>query len=169
MKKIIFLSQILIFLAFSSYGQNGKTKEVFNQLSNTYNQFNDKFDLDNIEDQVTFIYVPGTNDPFGKFYNRYTGKALKNNVICIGGFKEMMVKMNEAVKVQHLQDALKSRFKEASFSILIDSKSKVQELLSLNGYAIITLSKKSNKIILNENFGFDRAAFFKALKEYLKQ
>lgn len=80
----------------------------------------------------------------------------------------MMNNMSKDSKKSHLQDAFKARYGKDHFTILLDLDSDVQTVLGNKGYAIAIISKKKNALDSMEDFGSDRAAFFQALKEYMK-
>lgn len=144
------------------------TADLFAKMSQTYDQFNDTFDPESTTDQLTIIYIPGSNDPFGKIYDKHKGKKLASDTQYIGGFKEIMAGIAEKKKKEHLQEAFVSRYGKDHFTILLDLESEIGASLDIKGYTILEVSKKGEKIIHFEDFGFDRVAFFKALNGYFK-
>ncbi len=139
------------------------------QIGHTVDQFDSDFSLETVEDQLTIIYIPGSNDPFGKVYDKHKGKKIADKVQFIGGFKEMMKGWNPEQKKSHLQEAFQFRYGKDHFPILLDLESDIAQLLSIKGYTILKISKKDNKIIEQKSFGFNRMDFFKALKPYFKK
>lgn len=163
MKKLILITIAGLLTSFSH--AQIKASEVFDQLKKMPDQFDDAYDPTEIKDQLTLIYIPGSNNPFQKIYMKQKAAYLKDNVLLVGGFKEMMGMMSIESKKDHLQEALALQYKKGS-TILIDMDSELGQLLNINGYSIITISKDKNEVLSIEDFGFDRVEFFKKLKEY---
>ena len=157
---------ILFFLQFSLANGQENAVKLFTKMDGTYDQFNESFDSKSIDGVLTIIYIPGSNDPFGKIYDKHKGKSLAKNALFIGGFKEIMIGFPEKKKREHLQDALQARY-DKNFKILLDLESEIGEHLSIKGYTILTASKQDNKIIKLNDYGFDRIAFFNVLQAYL--
>lgn len=150
-----------------SYGQARNASGIIAKLSTISDQFNDQFDPSMVSDSFTIMYIPGKNNVFAKVYDKYAGKQFADNVLFVGGFKQMMASMSEQSKKGHLQDALSSRYDRESITVLIDLQSEISEVLPVNGFTILTISKKANTITSTE-YGDDRLAFFTALDTYLK-
>lgn len=144
----------------------GKMTILLDKIGQCYDQFNNQLDLNNLEDRLTIIYIPGSNDPFSKIYNKHKGKKIADNVQFIGGFKAMMKGWDSKKKKGHLQDAFQFRYGKEHFTILLDLESEIAELFSIKGYTILQISKKENKVINIKDYGFDRIEFFKDLKQY---
>ncbi|MEP5612184.1 MAG: hypothetical protein ABJP45_08035 [Cyclobacteriaceae bacterium] len=142
-----------------------EASDVFTKLSQMPDQFDEMYDTGNVSDQLTLVYIPGVNTPFQKFYMKQKASKTKENVLLVGGFKEMMNAMSAEAKKKHLQEALSIQYKKGS-TILLDLESELGQLLSLKGYSIVTISKKSNKVMNINDYGFDRVEFFKALAAY---
>ena len=164
MKKFILITACSLFMATCCYSQV-KASEVFSKLSELTDQFDNAYDAAEVTDKLTLIYIPGTNKPFEKIYLKQKASKVKNNVLLVGGFKEMMGLMTRESKKEHLSGALGLQYKKGS-TILVDMDSELGQLLEVGGYSIITLSKVKNKIVNLNDFGFDRVAFFKELKKY---
>ncbi len=162
MKKLI-LILLCGFLIQSGYAQV-KASDVFEKLGKMPDQFDNLYDT-KVTDKLTLIYIPGTNNPFEKIYNKRKAAKTIGNVVLVGGFKEMMNSMSYDTKKDHLQDALSIRYKKGS-TILIDMDSELAQLLSISGYSIIKLSRNENKITEVNDYGFDRVEFFKNLGTY---
>ncbi|MCB0629581.1 MAG: hypothetical protein R2824_33970 [Saprospiraceae bacterium] len=141
---------------------------ILQKMDQTVDQFDDTFESKNWEDEISIIYIPGSNDPFGRVYDKHKGKKLVANTQFIGGFKEMMADWDPEQKKKHLQEAFRVRYGKDHFRILLDFESEIQARLKTAGYAIIRLSKKDRKIISRKDYGFDRIAFFKDLQPYFK-
>ena len=154
-----------LLMATFANGQEVKASDVLTKLGLMPDQFDDTFDPNSVENELTIIYIPGSNNPFEKIYDKRKGEKITKKVLLVGGFGEMMNTMDDKMKKSHLQDALSARYTKGS-KILIDLKSELAEMLSIRGYAIVTISKKRNKIINSIDYSFDRVAFFKALKAY---
>lgn len=164
MKSALFILSLLL-TSLSGFGQSISASPVFSKLGEMDDQFNNRYRPGNVADQLVIVYIPGTNEPFQMIYNKKKGAKMVEGTLLIGGFKEMMSGMSYDSKKKHLQDALSIRYLKGS-QILIDMDSEVAAMLSLQGYSIITLSKKMNEVVQLRDFGFDRVAFFKALKAY---
>lgn len=165
MKKYILTTLCSLLMATFTNGQEIKASDVLMKLGLMPDQFNDTFDPNSIEDELTIVYIPGSNDPFVKIYDKRKGEKTIKDVMLVGGFGEMMSAFDDKMKKDHLQDALSARYTKGS-KILIDLDSEMAESLSIKGYTILTISKRSNKIIHFMDYGFDRITFFKELKKY---
>ena len=163
----IFLATACLLISSVSYGQ-AQPSEIFKKMDGLYDQFNKAIEVDDISGEITLIYIPGNDNPFGKVYDRHKGVKFKQEVQFIGGFAEMMNAMSKEAKKKHLQDAFQSRYGKQHFTILLDLDSDVQKVLGNKGYAIVKISSDGKRVISNQDFGGDRAAFFQALKP-LKQ
>ncbi len=165
MKRTILITLVSIFMITGLSGQEVAASDVFMKLSMLSDQFNDKFDPEQTDDKLTIIYIPGTNNPVEKIYSKSKAGKIIGNVLLVGGFKEMMKSFSYQAKKSHLQEALSTLYPKGS-KVIIDMESELGEMLALKGYAIVTISKKQNKIINNKDYGFDRVEFFKALSIY---
>ncbi len=167
MKKPMFMiiSSFLLMSTFIVHGQ--KATDVFLKLEAMPDQFNNMYEASSVNDELTLIYVPGTNNPFQKIYFKQKAAQTIDNVLLVGGFKEIMNAMSREAKRKHLQEALSIQYKRGS-KILIDMDSELGQLLELKGYSIVTISKSKNAVTDVQDFGFDRVAFFQALKLYEK-
>ena len=165
MKKHFLIIFCSIMMIPAMRAQDAKATDVLARLEAMPDQFNKKFDSKGIDDKLTIIYIPGTNNPFEKFYFKSKAAKTKPDVLLVGGFDEMMNSMSYETKLKHLQDALSARYPKGS-RVMIDMTSEVGKLLSTRGYTIVTISKKQNRVMDLRDFGFDRVAFFDALKEY---
>jgi len=163
MRKLLLGAMALLFLAVHAHAQ-APASDIFQLLKEMPDQNNQSFDPVDLGDEAVIIFVPGAENPFQKFYTKKKAAQLKPNALLVGGFKEMMNNMSPGAKKKHLQEALAMRYKEGQ--MLLDLDSKLGELLSLQGYSIIRLSKKENKVLEINDFAFDRVAFFKALQKY---
>lgn len=166
MKAILFLGLGLLCCTLGR--AQATVTDLLSKMGDTQHQFKDTFDPGALNDQLTIIYIPGSNDPFGKIYDKHKGKELTGNVQFIGGFREMMRGADPDRKRSHLQEAFRTRYGKEHFTILIDLESEIAQMLSIKGYSILGLSKKENRIISFRDYGFDRIAFFKDLKKYFK-
>lgn len=153
-----------MFTAFA-HSQDIEVSELLSKLGSFTDQFNATYDIAEVNDEITLIYIPGINNPFVKIYSKKKAAYTKENVIVVGGFKEIVNMMTSGNKKEHLQKALAIHYKKGS-SILVDMKSEIEKLLPITGYSITVLSKKENKIISINDYGFDRVEFFKALKKF---
>lgn len=149
------------------YAQQSSTK-VIQKMESLVDQFDQTFDATKQSDQLLLVFVPGSNDPFAKVYDKHKEKAVLPGVQFIGGFKEMMIGMDEDKKRKHLQDAYLFRYGKTHFPILLDLNSEVAQLLSIDGYGIIQIDLKNKVITDIKSFDFDRVEFFKALQPYFK-
>ncbi len=141
---------------------------IFRKLGDLYDQFNKAFDTKIVDDRLTIVYIPGKDNPFGRVYDKLKGKEIKEGIQFIGGFKEMMAKMDRDAKKKHLQEAFVHRYGKRHFTILLDLDSEIQEMLNLDGYGVIILAKKDGQVLEQLDFGTDRGGFFKELQQYLK-
>ena len=164
MKKLLLTVFCGILLSPLTHAQ-GKASDVFRELNKMPDQFDEQYNGASVSDKLTLIYIPGTNNPFQKIYFKQKAAKIKDDVLLVGGFKEMMNAMSLESKRKHLQEALEIQYKEGS-RILLDLESEIGKLLSIKGYSIITLSKKTDKVIAIDDYGFDRVAFFKELSKY---
>lgn len=162
-----FLCFLISCLVLTSMVAQKNSSKLFEKMSDTYDQFGDRFDPGSVDDQLTIVYIPGNNDPFGRIYDKHKGKKIAEDVQFIGGFREIMIGMPADKKRAHLQEAFVSRYGKDHFTILLDLDSEIARMLSIQGYTILTISRKDDKIIRLEDFGFDRIAFFKVLNTYL--
>lgn len=160
---------LLLFLASitPAFAQNTPI-EILGKMDTLYNQFDNTFESSRVGEELVIVYIPGKDNPFGKVYDRHKDKKLTDDVQFVGGFKEMMNNMSKDSKKKHLQEAFVSRYGNQHFTILLDLDSDVQRMLGNEGYTIAKISKKTNRVLSKQDFGTDRAAFFKALNNYLK-
>lgn len=164
MKKLLLVTLCGLLLTSLSQAQV-KASDVFTELNKMPDQFDEQYDAAGVSDKLTLIYIPGVNNPFEKIYFKQKAAKTKGDVLLVGGFKEMMNTMSFESKKKHLQEALAIQYKKGS-RILIDMESKLAKVLSIKGYTIVTLSKEKGQVIVVEDYGFDRVAFFKALSKY---
>lgn len=169
--KHTFFSIALSLIVASSYAQSD-SKTILTELGTLVDQYNRSFNPESGE-KLTLIWVPGADDPFGKIYDKLKGRKLKKNsfVQFVGGFKESAARMggDPASAKKHIQEAMVFRYGDNYFPILIDIESKIASNLSTTGYSIITLSKKSNKIVSKVDCGTDRKKFFDLLNTYFEK
>lgn len=168
MKKTLLLLMLGLAVSFMIVAQNDKGDQVWQELTQMPNQFNDLFNPNIDADEITIIYIPGTNNPFEKIYSKSKASSIPGNVLLVGGFGEIMKMMSRESKRSHIQEALGQYYQKGS-SVLIDLDSNLGKLLAIKGYSIFKLSITDRKIIEIKDYGFDRVEFFQAVKQLENQ
>ena len=163
MRKLIYAFLITFTFTGFVFGQTS-SKELTGELNKLVDQYNKPYGKTD-QSQLVVIYVPGANNPFDKIYDKLKDKKLvqAKNIQFVGGFKEIVTAMNASKEMaqSHIQEAMIARYGDQHFTILHDMESKIEQLLKLKGYAIITVKK--NKMEKIEQFEFDRIKFLDAL------
>jgi len=156
----------LLFMAVLTAAQpRPSANDVRNKLKNFYDQFNNKLNED-LSKNLVIVFIPGSNDPFAKIYDKHKDKKLAEHVQFVGGFKEIMTNMDPEQKKKHLQEAFVQRYGKDHFTILLDLNSELANMLKFDGYTIIKVNGKSVDV---KSYDFDRIEFFKDLNSYFIQ
>ena len=164
MMKYVLPVLVLLVLSGTLKSQTIDLSVLLQKISEVPDQNGKKFDPDKVEDEFTFIFIEGTNTVTVDVYSKLSGKRPKENVLIIGGWKDVIPGREYDFKYDHL----KGIFEKVSYPILMDINSELFELMELERYSVITISKESNEVEIR-SFGQDRAAFLMELIKHLEE
>lgn len=162
MKKLLNLIVLVLMIAPTVSQAQTESDAVIKVLTTLVDQY-DKLFVTNGKSAITLVYVPGSDDPFGKVFSKYAGKKLKDgNTVMAGGFKQL-----GPPDKSHLQGGITSQYGKDCYRIILDLDSKVETLLNLKGRSIIILEPGKKAVV--KDFGENRKEFLDAVNPYFSE